>query len=135
MTTHALEDEQAGSRELLAKYGHKGFSATTYCPRCMTPILTWQDTKKLLAAYLEGDIDKCHKIIQGKATAFALFIANNKRMAQLLNYHAIIYPLCPSCAPHSKNRGREYTDVVETNLALGRRYALIVKVGEGELYG
>lgn len=132
MTIAREEDKKtSSSKRLLAKYGHKGFSATTYCPRCMTPILTWQDTKKLLAAYLEGDIDKCHKIIQGKASAFTFFIANNKRMAQLLNYHAIIYPLCPSCTPHSKNVGKEYTDIVEHNLALGRRYALIVKVGKG----
>jgi len=108
----------------LRRYGWRGFSIVTFCPSCMTAVLTFKEAEAIVKAVASGYVDKAVSIVE-RIPGVAGFIADNEETAQLLERRVVVYPICLPC---STNVGQEgFLGTVEHNLILSRRFIKLVK--------
>ena len=112
----------SGSLKNERKFGWRGCSVVTFCPGCMTPLLTQKEAEEIANAFMSHNIERIHSIIRknGLAAGFGVYVAGKEDLAQLLEHRIIVHPACYVC---SVNFGLpEYEERCETNIIMSRRF-------------
>lgn len=119
--------EEDKTKELISRYAWRGFSVISYCPSCLTPLLTTREMKLIGEAWMLGNPEKVIETfnrIPGVA-GFGIYIPGNEEYAQLLEHRYVIHPICYACSLHVGEP--EYERKTEENIVVARRFIAIIK--------
>jgi len=121
--------------ECFRRFCWRGFTLVSFCPSCMTPLIPLSEGLEIARLSVMGRWSEVKNIFSRmpNAAGFTLFIPRDEETAQLLEYRAVVYPLCYACILDLECPG--FFERVEQNLILSRRLFKIIKIeddGEAE---
>lgn len=106
------------------KFGNRGFTSIPFCPGCMTPLLTTNETVEMGKAFGYAEYGRIGSIISNsylrKAVGFSFYVPGNEEMAELLDHRVVVHPFCDECFRHMGEK--EFEETTERNLVLSRRF-------------